>query len=169
MADYRLAANGVIRTSDGAFIPTDTRNRDWNAYLAWAAVPNTPDPIPVPVLADYQASAIARVNAMAESLAAATIPGGPARALYESMRFAEAVLADADGTPTSGEYPLLNDEAVALSSTIAARADVAIADRDSIKDAMGAIEAVRLAAVAAIDDATDNDEVDDAIDAITWP
>lgn len=33
---------GVIRKSDGAFIPNSTDNRDWNEYLKWAKT-NTPE------------------------------------------------------------------------------------------------------------------------------
>jgi len=40
---YKQAENGVIRTSDHAFIPEDDRNRDWREYLAWAGK-NAPAP-----------------------------------------------------------------------------------------------------------------------------
>lgn len=48
MAHYQLTPGvGILRTSDGAMIPNDLRNRDWRDYLAWAAVPgNTPDQQP---------------------------------------------------------------------------------------------------------------------------
>ena len=36
--------NGVIRTSDNAFIPFDPANTDYQAYLAWVAQGNTPLP-----------------------------------------------------------------------------------------------------------------------------
>ncbi len=33
--NYKYSGDGVQRISDGAFIPDDEGNRDWNEYLAW--------------------------------------------------------------------------------------------------------------------------------------
>jgi hypothetical protein len=44
MADYKLKEDGVQRMSDMAFIPENTDNRDWRAYLEWLDMGNTPDP-----------------------------------------------------------------------------------------------------------------------------
>lgn len=38
---YQLLTDGGIRRSDGAQIPVDSRNVDYQAYLAWVALGNT--------------------------------------------------------------------------------------------------------------------------------
>jgi hypothetical protein len=56
MAAYQLVATlpgtmmqTVQRISDGAFIPFDPGNRDYQDYLAWLEDGNEPDPAPTPV------------------------------------------------------------------------------------------------------------------------
>ena len=39
-----LPATSVLRTADGACIPFDPDNRDYQQYLAWVALGNTPLP-----------------------------------------------------------------------------------------------------------------------------
>jgi hypothetical protein len=40
---FGSVAEGVIRTTDMAFIPFDSDNTDYQAYLAWCAEGNTPE------------------------------------------------------------------------------------------------------------------------------
>lgn len=49
---YKLTATtSIIRMADGAYIPPDTENRDYQAYLAWVAEGNTADPYVPPTVA----------------------------------------------------------------------------------------------------------------------
>jgi hypothetical protein len=56
---YQLTTTGtsIIRLSDGAFIPADSDNTDYAAYLRWWAEGNTPLPAapPPPPAPDYLA------------------------------------------------------------------------------------------------------------------
>jgi hypothetical protein len=49
---YTLYDTYVMR-DDGAYIPLDESNRDFQDYLAWVAAGNTPNSPPLPTFADY--------------------------------------------------------------------------------------------------------------------
>ena len=56
---YQLTTGNTIkRISDGAFIPPDPANTDYQAFLAWVEAGNMPDPAPqvapAPVLTTEQ-------------------------------------------------------------------------------------------------------------------
>ncbi len=60
---YKQGVNGtIIRDDDGAIIPRDPKNCDYQAYLAWKAGGNTLTPAPGPTLAQAQAAQIAAIS-----------------------------------------------------------------------------------------------------------
>ena len=42
--DGSVASSTIIRVSDGAWIPFDPANTDYQTYLKWIAEGNTPEP-----------------------------------------------------------------------------------------------------------------------------
>jgi hypothetical protein len=42
--DGSICENAILRIADNAFIPFDPANTDYQAYLAWVALGNTPQP-----------------------------------------------------------------------------------------------------------------------------
>ena len=72
---YQLTSNGFIeRNSDGAFIPPDVRNCDYQAYQRWLVDGNKPQPVAVPDPAEV---AKAEANAAAQESARAAMKTDP--------------------------------------------------------------------------------------------
>jgi hypothetical protein len=69
---YKFPRNdsGVIRLSDGAHVPDDVKNIDWQHYSAWVAAGNTPDPAdpPPPPSQDELDAAAAKAYAKLQAL-----------------------------------------------------------------------------------------------------
>lgn len=97
---YKLTnSSTILRIEDGAFIPTDPRNSDYVAYLAWLAEGNTPQPadpvvpaVPEVVtmrqarLALLQSGLLAQVNT-----AVAAMPGAAGDAARIEWEFSSTV------------------------------------------------------------------------------
>jgi len=81
MADYTLAEYGVIRNADGAAIPADPENADWQRYLEWVADGNEPDPMPEPPTEPDPAEAL-RESARAKIAALADLTPEEKAALF---------------------------------------------------------------------------------------
>jgi hypothetical protein len=66
MAEYQLIENDFIkRASDGAIIPHDPRNRDYQEYEAWLEAGGEPDAyVPPPKLEPVQTVSMADYEAL---------------------------------------------------------------------------------------------------------
>ena len=52
MVSYTLIYNSMsVQRNDGAIVPNDSRNTDWQAYQQWLAAGNTPAAAPAPPIA----------------------------------------------------------------------------------------------------------------------
>ena len=68
---YQLTTSTTILRSDGALIPADHTNADYQQYLAWQAVGNTPIPAPAPTQAQTLASFEVATQTYIDSIAIA--------------------------------------------------------------------------------------------------
>lgn len=89
MKDYRLVTgfSGVQRTTDRAWIPDDLQNRDYQEYLHWLALGNTPEPAIIVKPAEPSIDLALQnpaLRAIVQALADAT--GVPFQTLIESAR-----------------------------------------------------------------------------------
>lgn len=66
---YQLTTgNTILRLEDGAFIPPDPANVDYQAYLAWCAAGNEPEPAPEPPAPPPPLTAAERLEAAGFSI-----------------------------------------------------------------------------------------------------
>jgi hypothetical protein len=95
---YTLITNqaGVRRDGDGALIPSDPRNMDWQAYQAWLAEGNAPAPAPGPTveaLTAYAEQAWAALLAKGQTFDVASATATPIKIHCDGTRATRADLA----------------------------------------------------------------------------
>ncbi len=101
LTNNSLAANAqsVIREADGAQIPPAAGNVDWQAYLVWLAVPNTPDP--APTLPTPPPTTLAIVSTSASALNGTYRIDGPAQ--NQILSISAYILYNAKFPPTASD------------------------------------------------------------------
>ncbi len=162
------SVGGII--ADGAHVPADPANRDWQAKLiAESGGPISIDPEIVLGLSEAKAAAKLVVDRMADAERAKHMPAGLTAQSLLLLRLGEAERCDVDGTPTAGEYPLLQAEVGTTGVDLAAVADAVLAEVAALKTDLAAIEAVRVSAREDIDGTTMQSQIDAILAAIVWP
>lgn len=179
MGDYRYPldettdANGIVRTADEAFIPVNPDLGDWVDYLAWRAVPNTPDPFTATALGDERRIAKAKVDHDSETEFEKDVrmvgPASPA-AYFAMLKMIQEALEIGDGMAfAAARHPMIN-ELIGVEG--ATGADVATAIRawwDGIKVRVGQVNSVRWDAHKDIDAAGSVAAARAVYTGITWP
>jgi hypothetical protein len=109
---YSLSSNGgIIRDADGAFIPHDGANMDYQAYLAWLAAGNVATPYAPPPItwAQYQAEALAALEKTSVtmervqegvSLGSCALTNADVQAFMNYRRALRNILSQKTGTPS---------------------------------------------------------------------
>lgn len=174
---------GVRRVSDGAFIPPDLRNKDWQDYLTWRDLlgdVNVPKYSGLPELDQVKQSAKADVDEAADAeiatqLAAfggtwGLVGGGAALGFANAELLREAHEIEGVGSPAAADYPLLNALIGVLGASDLSNAGTLVrAEWDAVKSAVGSALAVQRGAHANIDAATTEAGVQAVLDSIDFP
>lgn len=99
---YTLIANStsVRRDADGAIIPGDPGNADWQAYQAWLAAGNAPTPVAAPTQAQLAASLVSAASAACASIVTQVTPDPAHQAAFQNA--ASIVNGNGGAAPASG-------------------------------------------------------------------
>ena len=87
---YKLLKQGVRRIVDGASIPQNPENTDWQQYQKWLAASNTPQPADLPTAGELNAPILAQLAAADIRAIRALADGDSAR--IAAHRTAQALL-----------------------------------------------------------------------------
>lgn len=96
----QINPNVVQRIRDGAFIPADPANTDYEEYLAWVAAGNVATPLPAP---DPNATIQAKIDAIETATMVPRVMREFLLASAERAASEDATKATAAGTPTTAE------------------------------------------------------------------
>lgn len=168
---YQITPAGVVNTTTNEFVPDDPANYRWQEYQAWLAAGNTATPEPAPDLPTAKANAQSELERQAGVERDRWGPKGALADLWFTQRLAQAKLADADGTPTTGEYPLLDAEVGVTGVDLAAVADAVIAEWATLEEKLAGIATVYVTKKAAIASAANVGAVQTIVNglAAAWP
>lgn len=105
---------GIIKTATEGIIPPVVGNPDWDAFLVWLAVPNTPDPSTATPIGSYRKTSKAKVDLAADVQFAMDLrlqaSESAASAIGLALTIAEAVHIVRDGgTFSAARHPMLNE------------------------------------------------------------
>ena len=124
---------------------------------------------PAVVLADYKAAKKKQVDSQAAREQLRHNDWANAGTLSYMLKYTEWQEAKSDGTPTAGEYPMLDAEATSRGDSLATVITDFGTEHAALVASLKAIEIVRLDARADVDAAADVTAVNSVMAAIAWP
>lgn len=166
-------ANGILKVGPPlANIPNDLDNSDWQVYLVWKNIPNTPDAAIAESIANLRIEAKRTVDTQCDVELEPHITAFTPGARFLVAQVEEEALREVDAaTKTSAEFPMLFTVGAAEAPT---RSIVEFAgdyrtEMATRKGDFADIETVRRQAHVDIDAAADAAALIAVLAAITWP
>ena len=169
MPNYTLTVDGTGVLLDGAVIPPDLTNADYQAYLAWSSAGNSLAAAPELALAAQKAQAQAQVAAEADALVAERLPLSSDPFVFQ-MEHAEALAAlDDPGPLVEATYPLLTALIDRLGADLDEVAAAVIARQADIVARVVAVNTKRSQVLTLIESQATSAQVLTVVQNIAWP